>query len=199
MQESIQKLFNNFLTKSIQGTNDSDYHLATLFSLILQTKSKKILELGVRFGDTSEPLLAGAALMGGNLHCVDIHPTQWVCPEELTPFYKFTQSDAIAFLENEVKNNSQFDFCWVDDWHSADHVYKELELIDKMVTNESLVCLHDLMGGNSTPNYFKPMDKEGEWANGGPYMGVMKFLEHHPNYEMVTVPFNNGFTILRKT
>lgn len=198
MKESVQQLFNEAFTQTLVGQGDSDQHLMTLFSLVLQTKAKKVLELGVRWGTTSGPLLAGVVMNGGKLTCVDINPTEWRCPEDLQEHYEFIQSDSIQLLKDEVENKSFYNFVWVDDWHAGDHVYNELKLIDKLTDNNSLICLHDCMGGNSQPEYFEPKDIEGEWSNGGVIGGIRMFLKEFPNYEMVTVPVNNGFTILRK-
>ena len=63
--------------------------------------------------------------------------------------------------------------------------------------NNSLILLHDLMGNNSQPNYYHPIDvTSGEWANGGPYEAVKNLPKD--KWEWVTIPVNNGLTILRK-
>lgn len=195
--EQIQELFSNFYTKTLTGTNDSDQHLMTLFSMILQTKATKVLELGVRDGYTTEPMLAGTVLNGGHITCLDIEPSRWPCPTHLQKHYTFVQSDAIKFLEEEVKKGSYYDFVYVDDWHSAPHVAKELELIEKLTDKKSLILLHDLMGYNSQPEYFYPVHfLDGEWAEGGPY-GAVKELPLD-RWEWATIPVNNGLTILRQ-
>ena len=64
----FSKLYNQIFQTTLFGgpgtghtkCGDSDLHLMTLFSLVLQTKAKNILELGVRYGDTSLPLTMGA-------------------------------------------------------------------------------------------------------------------------------------------
>lgn len=173
---------------------DSDRHLATLFSLVLQTRAKNILELGVRYGDTTLPLTLGASLTKGKVDAVDIAPTEWTCPQFLTPYYEFHQSEALEFLSKVEK---PYDIVYVDDWHSGDHVAKELEFIDTFTTNNSLIILHDLMGNQHEPNYYHPINvTSGEWAHGGPYDAVKKLPSD--KWEFVTVPVNNGFTILRK-
>jgi hypothetical protein len=66
MTESVQNLFSKIINFTLSETpRDSDWHLMTLFSLVLQNKSKNILELGVRYGDTTEPMIAAASLVGG--------------------------------------------------------------------------------------------------------------------------------------
>jgi len=195
--EDIQKLFEKFLNTTLTGEVDSDQHLVTLFGITLQIKAKKILELGVRWGTTTEPMLAGVFLNQGHMTCVDINPTEWVCPESLKPYYTFVQSEAIKFLEQEVENKSYYDIVYIDDWHSGPHVKKELELIDKLTDNKSIIILHDLMGCNMHPDYFYPINEtQGEWAYGGPYAAV-KELDLN-KWEWMTIPVNNGLTLLRK-
>lgn len=195
--EDIQELFSIFLNKTINGTSDSDQHLVTLFGITLQIKAKNILELGVRDGDTTEPMLTGVALNGGKITCVDINHTMWVCPDFFKPYYSFIQSDAIKFLEQEVEKQSYYDLVYIDDWHTGPHVKKELELIEKITDNKSIILLHDLMGCNTQPNYFYPINEaHGEWAYGGPYAAVKEL--DLSKWEWATIPVNNGLTILRK-
>jgi predicted O-methyltransferase YrrM len=198
-QDIINLMFSNFLNKTISGKNDSDQHLTTLFAITLQIKAKKILELGVRWGDTTEPMLAGAVINEGHLTALDINPSAWTCPEELKEHYTFIQSDAIEFLKQEVEKKSYYDLVYVDDWHSGPHVKKELELIDQITDKKSIIMLHDLMGAGYHPEYFHPTDVSvwgEEWAGGGPYAAVKELdLE---KWEWATIPVNNGLTILRK-
>ncbi|NBP01904.1 MAG: class I SAM-dependent methyltransferase [Proteobacteria bacterium] len=195
----IDSMFNNFLDKTLTGTNDSDQHLTTLFAITIQLKAKKVLELGVRWGDTTEPMLAGVALNGGHITCLDINESAFVCPEELKPHYTFIQSDAIEFLKQEVEKNAYYDLVYVDDWHSGPHVRKELELIDQITDKKSIILLHDLMGTHHHPEYSYPMDVDvwgEEWAGGGPYAAVKEL--DLDKWEWATFPVNHGLTVLRK-
>jgi hypothetical protein len=205
--ENQQEVFENFLNKTINprwpnGIGDSDHHLATIFGLTLQIRAKKILELGVRWGDTSEPIVCAAAMVGGHLTAVDIEQTEWCCPDDLKPHYTFIKSDAIAFLEKEVEKNSYYDLVYVDDWHAYEHVKKEIELIDKITDRKSLILLHDLMAFNDiqglTAEYHWPINSPvgTEWSQGGPTRAVFELDK--TKWEWVTIPVNNGLTILRK-
>jgi predicted O-methyltransferase YrrM len=152
MKESVQELFQRCIAYTLSPTpRDSDWHLMTLFSLVLQNKSKNILELGVRYGDTTEPMIAAASLLGGKITCVDIENTLWSCPDDLQDIYTFVKSDAIKFLEDAVARNEYYDFIYVDDWHTYHHVKRELELIDKIADEKTIIVLHDLMGSGCAP------------------------------------------------
>jgi len=86
---------------------------------------------------------------------------------------------------------------YVDDWHSYDHVKKELEYIDKLVSPSSVVLLHDLMYANYEPHYHTDIAcRDGQWANGGPYRAVAELDQNF--WEFATIPVSNGLTILRK-
>jgi len=198
MKDSVQELFQRCIYYTLSPTpRDSDWHLMTLFSLILQNKSKNILELGVRYGDTTEPMIAATSLLGGKITCVDIENTLWSCPDDLQDIYTFVKSDAIKFLEDAVAKNEYYDFIYVDDWHTYPHVKRELELIDQIADEKTIIVLHDLMGCGCAPKYFNPINHKGtEWDEGGPFRAVNEL--DLTKWEWVTMPVNNGLTILRK-
>jgi predicted O-methyltransferase YrrM len=175
---------------------DSSQHYITLFALILSLKAKNVLELGVRNGNTTKPFLLGLDYVKGNLTSVDIEDNPYL-RNKLKDFtnWNFIVSDSIKFLES-VKPGTIYDLVFVDDWHDGLHVKKQLELIEKMITPSSLVVLHDCMCLNTQPNYHYYQDKEGEFANGGPWRAI-KELDKSV-WEYVTIPVNNGLTILRK-
>jgi len=190
------KFIDKIIDKTINGKEDSDSHLMTIFSIAISIGAKKILELGVRQGTTTLPLLCAADLIGGFVESVDIHESSFICPDEYKNRYKFYKSDALDFL-SKCDLSFPYDLIYVDDWHSYDHVKKELEYIDKLISPNSVVLLHDLMYGDSQPFYHTDITlKEGQWANGGPYRAV---AELNPQFwEFSTIPVCNGLTILRK-
>jgi len=184
------------LEKTINGKGDSDSHLATLLGIVLGSKGKTILELGVRNGDSTLPFLLGAKMNNGKLYSVDINETIFVAPNELKKYWEFTKMDAIQYLENWDVSKS-LDIVYIDDWHSYDHVKKELEILDRIVSPSTVILIHDLMYGGTCPFYHSDITlKDGQWANGGPYRAV---AELNPQFwEFSTLPWNNGLTILRK-
>ena len=193
----------DYIEKTLKGKGDSDQHVLTLFALALACKGKYYIELGVRSGTTTTPILDAARRNKGRLHSVDIDD----CPfslEEMavnSTFHSFYKMDAIEYLEQVEKWISQGmerpSFVYIDDWHSYDHVKKELEILDRIVTPSTIIVIHDLMYGNTQPFYHTDLTlTEGQWANGGPYRAV---AELNPQFwEFSTLPWNNGLTILRK-
>ena len=158
-----------FLNKTVKhGQGDSDKHLLTLYSIALQISAKSILELGVRSGLTTLPLICAAAENAGTV-----------------------LQDVASFPDN------RFDLVYIDDWHSYDHVKMELEIINKLVTPSSIILLHDLMYSNAQPDYRSDVNTaDPEWLNGGPYRAVAELDKDI--WEWSTIPVNHGLTILRK-
>lgn len=193
-QSTLNNHLDNIINTTLYGKGDSDKHLLTLSSLILQLNAKNILELGVRRGTTTLPLLYGASLTKGKVTSVDINDTEFICPNEYEHLWSFHKSDAIKFLEN---NKIIWDLVYIDDWHSYEHVKKEIELLDSKITPSTVIVLHDLMYANYQPKYHTDLAvKEGQWANGGPYRAVCELNTNF--WEFSTIPACNGLTILRK-
>ena len=48
---------NTFIEKALHGNMDSDRHLVSIFAMALASRGKVFVELGVREGHTTEPLL----------------------------------------------------------------------------------------------------------------------------------------------
>lgn len=190
-------MIDQLIKKTIHGLGDSDKHLLSLFSIALGSQSKTIIELGVRNGDTTLPLLLAAKYNEGHVYSVDINESIHEIPEDLKKYSSFIKKDAIEFL-NSWDQNNKIDFLYIDDWHSYEHVKKELEILDKLVSPSTIILLHDLMYGETCPFYHVDLTKNSgeQWNNGGPYRAV---AELNPQFwEFSTLPYNNGLTLLRK-
>ena len=189
--------YQHLLNQVKYGPQDSDRHVLTCFSMAMQIHAKKILELGVRTGNTTLPFLCAAKELGGMVHSVDLDATTFQCPDDLRVYWKFFQSDAISWLEQQRNQGAKYDLIYIDDWHAYNHVRRELEIIDSMVTPSSIILLHDLMYSNAQPDYRSdPNTADAQWAGGGPYRAV---AELDPEiWEWATVPINHGLTVLRK-
>ena len=191
VSSEINKIFN----QTISGEGDSDKHALTLLSLVLSSGSKNILELGVRDGASTLPLLIGTYINNGKLTSVDVNNNNLKFDEKLMNNWSFIESDSINFLEN-LNENECYDLVFIDDWHAYEHVKKELEILDKHISCKTIILLHDLMY-STTPYYHSDLTlKVGQWANGGPYRAVAELNDNF--WEFSTIPFNNGLTILRK-
>ena len=187
----------NHLTEiTYTGDTDISQHLLTLYSLTISLKAKNILELGVRNGNSTLAFLLGTTVTEGQLVSVDITENN-LLRETYKQFknWNYIISDSLTFLQTH-KPVTPYDIIFIDDWHDGEHVSKELEYIEKYITTSSLILLHDAMCYNTQPKYHLYLDKDGEFANGGPY-GALKNLDKDV-WEFCTIPVNNGLTILRK-
>jgi predicted O-methyltransferase YrrM len=201
MTSLFQELINRTLMRNPDGTPSNDggtthfEHVLTFFSIALQINAKNILELGIRNGGSTFPLLTACKVLNGKLTSVDISSPNFDVDETLKPHWTFIKSDAIKFLES---NQEKFDLIYVDDWHSYPHVKKELEEIDRISDEKTIILLHDLMGRNKHPDYFMPLDwnPADEWGEGGPYRAVDELDKN--KWEWMTIPVNHGLTLLRK-
>lgn len=192
-----QEYLEQLLCKVKYGHQDSDRHVMTCFSIALQIHARRILELGVRTGNTTLPFLCAAQELGGMVHSVDLDATRFCCPDDLRVYWQFFQSDAIAWLDRRAQEGAQYDLIYIDDWHSYPHVRCELELIDSMVSPSTVILLHDLMYSGAHPDYRSdPECKDPQWGGGGPYRAVAEL--DTDIWEWSTIPVNHGLTILRK-
>lgn len=179
------------------GQGDSDRHALTLFGIAMSIHAKTVLELGVRNGGTTLPLLCAVKEFGGMLHSVDLERQLGEAPEEFRAHWQFFESDAIAWLDQAANSGAHYDLIYVDDWHSYPHVKRELELIDRITSPSSVILLHDLMYSNAQPHYRSdPACQDPQWQGGGPYRAVAEL--DPARWEWATLPVNHGLTVLRK-
>jgi predicted O-methyltransferase YrrM len=168
-----------------------------MYAIALGMNAKNILELGVRDGRTTLPFLMAIDKTGGKLTSVDINDTSFSPPRNLnTSNWKFIKTDALEFLKSQDPVEP-YDIIYIDDWHAYDHVKAELIEIDRLVSPKTVILVHDLMYGNTSPYYHSDLTlSTGQWANGGPYRAVAELSPQF--WEFSTLPYNNGLTILRK-
>lgn len=195
--DNIDKIIN----QTLNGKGDSDQLTAAIFGVALTTRGSKFLELGVRSGLTTLPLLEACKHLNAKLTSVDIDHPSFSCPSDLIPHWNFVRSEAIHFLS---ENKEKFDLIFIDDWHDGKHVSKEIELLEPFCDKSTVILLHDLMYGWKNPEY---TDIESgslinwglpeEFDNGGPCRAV--FSLDRDKWEYASLPFCNGLTLLRKT
>lgn len=187
---------NDLINSALNGNGDSSRHEIVLFSIAISLRAKKILELGVRDGFTTIPLLEACKYTDGNLTSVDILENKSLnYLNEKYNNWEYKIIDSIQFLSS-IDDNISYDMVFIDDWHDGEHLLKEIILLEKHITPSSIILIHDCMCLNTQPNYHLYKDASGEFANGGPY-GAIRQLDLNI-WEYSTIPVNNGLTILRK-
>jgi predicted O-methyltransferase YrrM len=185
-----------FIKECLEGKTDSSRHQITLYSLVIALHAKNVLELGVRSGNSTKPLLDALFFTKGKLTSVDIEKNYDIVNKfNVYLNWNYVIQDSIFYLKN-LSENEFFDLIFIDDWHDGDHLSNEINLLEKHITPSSLVLIHDCMCYNTQPDYHFYLDKEGEFANGGPYKAVKQLNMNI--WEFATIPVNNGLTILRK-
>lgn len=199
MKDKLENLLNMTMGGGNPRVEPSMYlHSLTLYALALNIRAKNILELGVRFGNGSTiPLLNAVETINGKLVSVDKIP---MSIQTNSSHHEFILGDSLETLSTFIDQQRKFDIIFVDDWHDGKHVTKELLLCEQVITGpSSLILLHDLMWEESQPKYNNTNNTpHAEFANGGPYKGLMDFLKQSKNnWEYVTIPASNGLTILR--
>lgn len=200
INEFIHNNIDGLIETTLNGTGDSDAHLMTLLGIAMQVKPKYTVELGVREGVSTFPLLLGTVLSGGKMVSCDIQPQYYEPQKELESHWTFVQSDVIEFLRSWEETGTIMDLVFIDDWHEHIHVRTELQLISNYIDRNSVILLHDCMSGQwrqKDPQYMQPdyFSDTGEFAGGGPSTAVR---ELDPNvWEWATIPVYHGLTILR--
>lgn len=196
-------MFDAMIHRTLEGTGDSDALVSSIFGITCTMQPNLVLELGVREGISTLPLLWGTYLSKGMLVSVDLHPTPFQPPEEMADHWQFVQGESIEFLERVGDENPDiiFDVVFVDDWHSYQHVKRELELLDRYTTKDSIILLHDCMVGTMRGNAEYQQDRptpedNPEFAEGGPARAVREL--DATRWEWATIPISNGLTLLRK-
>lgn len=190
-----QNIFSHLINQALIGTDDSSQHYITLFALALSIRAKNILELGVRNGHTTIPLLKALSYTNGYLTSVDIVEDPNLHYLKSTPNWNYVITDALEFVKNIPKDET-YDLVYIDDWHDGEHLYKEIQYIEPHITPSSLILIHDCMCFNTQPDYHLYKDPDGEFGNGGPF-GAIQRLDKNI-WEYSTIPVNHGLTILRK-
>ena len=189
----LQELVDKTLELNYDGGRTSLPHVMFFFGIALQMRTRNILELGVREGGSTLPFLVASQILSGTTTSIDVNRPIFQAPNYLNQYWNFIQTDAISFLSSVT--SPTYDLIYVDDWHSAEHVSKELELIDKISTPQTIILMHDTMP-NSAPNYSLTMSMGAEWEGGGPYKALSQLDKSV--WEWATIPTNHGMTILRK-
>jgi predicted O-methyltransferase YrrM len=139
------------------GVNPGDRR--AIYSVILQLKPRKILEIGTHLGASTIHIAAALKRLGasGKLATLDIDdanakdgpwhqfgmprsPFDYLREMGLDGFVSFIKSDSIAYLSSAQE---AYDFIFLDGDHCAATVYQELSLSLPLLSAGGVVMLHD--------------------------------------------------------
>lgn len=126
---------------------DIHQHLVTLYDLVLAIDAKRVLELGVRDGESTVALLEAVKKNGGRLVSVDIDPCEqaraMLKEYGISEGWEFHQGSDITFGEGVWDRSKFFDLIFVDTSHEYSHTKREIELFEPMVRLGGLMVFHD--------------------------------------------------------
>lgn len=116
-------------------------HLPTLHDTVVELEAKTVVELGVRTGNSTAALLAGAAETGGHLWSVDVRlmPSANYTPLQRAAgdHWSFIIGDDLTVADQLPE---QIDVLFIDSSHHYDHTLAELRLYGPRA---NLILLHD--------------------------------------------------------
>ena len=147
-------------------------HLPVLERFCLNLNAKKVLELGVRDGESTKAFLKALDITDGKLISVDINNCSGVSNSGR---WQFVQTDDTQFDFNEV-----IDILFIDSSHAFQHTLFELNKFGDLVRAGGVILLHDT-------NMQTVMD------------AILEYLKTHPNYKFINLKNCNGLGILEKT
>jgi predicted O-methyltransferase YrrM len=173
-------------------TTDINEHLITMMNLVVERNAKKVVELGVRGGVSTQAWLGGVSQTGGFLNSYDIQnllpldgPRNTTIIERLGNLsdYKSIWNFEIG-SSLEVHSRYTYDcidILFIDTDHTAKQLYEELTLWHSKVKEDGIIVMHDV----TVPN----IDMR---------QGLMKFLSEHEEYIYDERINNNGLGFIRK-
>lgn len=127
-------LFNQYWQRYSQRS-DIEMHLPILYREAKGT----VLELGVRYGNSTAALLAGVERHGGHLYSVDIVDCRGVI--EANEKWTFIQADSLDYETISPHIPGSIDVLFIDTDHSYERTKSELQLWGNITKGK--ILLHD--------------------------------------------------------
>ena len=178
-----ERLFLDGLASLGADTSDCVF---PLYTIAKKLEARKIIELGVRKGISTQALLIACKELNGHLWSVDIEP----CVETvkrikslgLNKFWTFTVQDDLDFIKSW--ENGLVDVVFIDTSHTYEHTLAELNMYSKLVREGGVLVLHDV----NAPKY------------PGVKRAIKDFLKSNKRFfRYWQIPNKYGLGILEKT
>ena len=155
--------------------------LEVLRELVAASGAKKVLEVGMAFGSSTEAILAALKTSGGG-HLTSIDPFQLLPKPEgfsgeglakvraagAENMHTFLPQPDYLALPELVRSGERFDFVFVDGYHSLDYAMLDVFFADLLLVTGGMLVLHD----STSVAVFK----------------VCQFLRHNKAYRSVGPP-----------
>ena len=153
--------------------NDIGEHLEFLEKECHKYPFCKVLELGVRSGNSTRAFMNGVNAVSGSLKSVDIDNCRDVCAD---PKWVFVQKDDI---ELKLDPNEIYDIIFIDSSHRYDHTIAELNKFSSHLQHDGEFLMHDTL--------------DGEVA-----CAIKKFMEFNTGWKFTNREFCNGLGTLKR-
>lgn len=152
--------------------SDINQHLDFLEEECWKYSQCKVLELGVRGGQSTRAFIRGVKKVDGSLLSIDIDNCRAACDD---PDWKFIQTDDIDYKTDEI-----YDIIFIDTSHQYAHTIAELHKFSNNLAIKGEFLMHDTMTE--------------EVAN-----AIRKFMELNTGWKFTNREFNNGLGTLKRT
>jgi predicted O-methyltransferase YrrM len=123
--------------------SDIQDHMPRLHETASRYPEARVLELGVRSGNSTSAFLAAAAQVGGHVWSVDIAapvvPGHW----HRSPLWTLTVADDMTLTPRELLPHGLVDVLFIDTSHDYAHTLAELHRYVPAVAPGGTVLLHD--------------------------------------------------------
>jgi predicted O-methyltransferase YrrM len=169
-----------------------EYFKNILDGICFGIKPRKILETGIRSGLSTSVFLKYINDNGTLISVDRDSKSPFLFNYQPVKNHQIIIKDSLDFLST---SEDTFDLIFLDDWHSKDHVLKEIELCENLIHERSLILIHDAMWGCIDPKY-NFSNHNPEFADGGVAAALLDL--DRKKWEFCTIPFSHGITILRK-
>lgn len=167
---------------------DMEAHEMFLYSLVRGCKPRRLLEIGVRAGISTQAMTQ--AVVDSKVYC-DYH----ICDIDETcrgvdlpiPFtFHNVSSDTLATQWND---NDSIDLLMIDGCHEFSQVKRDFDNFSKFVSIGGLILLHDTNPAEQ--------DKHPN-ACWSAYKIIEVLRTYTPDIEFTTIPYSYGLTVVRK-
>lgn len=177
------KNIENVIDEHLNGKGGFTRHYLTLFSLVVGMESKKVLELGAGF--SSRVILTALEQTGGKLITCDNRSVEKKgltdAMQEHSNIWEYNEMNSRDFLPK--LKNEKFDLVLHDGAHDFKNVILDLRKIVPKVRRNGLIVVHDTFHPGLQRRFLITAVKIGMFPH---------------RYEMVTLPYGCGLSIIRK-
>lgn len=179
-----------------KGARDIGSHLLVLYSIALGLNAQKVLEVGVRFGNSTISFLHAMKETGGVLYSVDKDQcdvaVERVRKRGLDSCWYFTVQDSNEYAKSW---KGSLDLLFIDGDHTFYGAAADFRNFSKYVRNGGIILLHDSYCSSKTVVKGNiGVHKLVESIARGEFVG----LGYANDFEVVTLPYGYGMTIVRK-